>query len=298
MSLLNTANDGMPNVLVAICRYLAYAGPVPASRVIEVCAPEPFCSPGRARHTLNTWLKLGFLTTDDQDRIALPKHVSRYADLEAGLHGELRRRVLAPKNNEPFWGSEGVLSADFTRGLAWCLAIDPWRLHGNGWDGVNQLELETLPREREIFRNDTRWNGFRYWAVFLGFGWLSRYPKRGALVVDPTLAIRQSLSAVFAGTRQLSQRSFLDRLRDELPVLDGGAYRLKVERQLNPTAWSSPGPGELSTSLSFAMRRLAVDGTLTLEDLADSPEGRATLTGRAGRTLGRFSHVALAGGAP
>src|SRR4051794_34248822 len=39
MSLLNMASDGMPNVLLALYRYLLAEGPTPEAKLIAACAP-------------------------------------------------------------------------------------------------------------------------------------------------------------------------------------------------------------------------------------------------------------------
>ncbi len=302
MSLLNMPSDGMPNVLVALYRYLLATGPTPATKLIDVCAPDGVCRQDRAKATLNTWTKLGFFEReDDTVRLApgLPAPVrdrkTGEDELRPALRQTLRELVLRADNNEPLWGPEGR-AADFTRGLAWCLAMDPLRLHGNGYDPVNRLELDTLPTDREVFRNDTRWNGFKVWTVFLGFGWLARFPKAGTLVVDPTPAVRDALSDVFAGAAEATQRDFFARLREQLPVLDGGTYRTDVESKLTRTAWQPPGTGQVSASLSLALLRLRNEGVIAFADRDDPAAGRAVLTGRGGRVLTAASHVLFAGG--
>lgn len=301
MSLLNMTSDGMPNVLLALYRYLLANGPTPEAKLIDVCAPDIVCRQDRAQSTVNTWAKLGLFARGEADVRLSPDLTTPVRDRksgEAALRPVLRELIFRPDNNEPFWGSEGVRAADFTRGLAWCLAMDPLRLHGNGYDPVNRLELETLPADLEVFRNDTRWNGFKAWAVFLGFGWQARFPKAGTLVVDPAPAIRDTLPAIFAGTTELDQRDFLTHLRERIPVLDGGGYRAEVEGSLNRSVWTGPGAGELSASLSLALVRLKDEGAIDFADRADPAAGRAVFRGRGGRQLASVSHVLYAGGRP
>ena len=299
MSLLNMPSDGMPNVLVALYRYVLAVGPTPATKLIDVCAPDGVCRQDRAKATLNTWTKLGFFEREDDTVRLTPSLPTAVRDRKSGeevLGRVLRELVLRADNNEPFWGSVGVHAADFTRGLAWCLAMDPLRLHGNGYDPVDRLENDTLPNDVEVFRNDTRWNGFKAWAVFLGFGWQARFPKAGTLVVDPTPAVRDVLPDVFAGAAEVTQRDFFARLRERLPVLDGGTYRTEVESKLTRTAWQPPGAGQVSASLSLTLLRLRNEGVIEFADRADPAAGRAVLTGRGGRVLTAASHVLFAGG--
>lgn len=284
-------SDGMPNVLLAIYRYLVAERSAPRQKIVQVCAPSIVCRQDRASSTLNTWLKLG-LFTDGEGVIRLAPDAPRD---ESRLRTWLRSLIFRAENNEPFWGSEGVRSADFTRGLAWCLALDPFRLHGHGFKDVDALELDSLPREVEVFRNDTRWNGFKAWALFLGFAWQARYPKKYTLVVDPTPAIRDVLPTVFGASTELTQKDFLDRVRQPLPILDGGTYRLLVEEELRPGHWPQPQPDELSISLSLALRRLHVEGIIDFKDRADPIAGRVNLVGRNGRRLAGVSHVVFKG---
>ena len=67
----------------------------------------------------------------------------------------------------------------------------------------------------------------------------------------------------------------------EVPVLDGGVYRVAVEAQLEKSALSQLQPGQLSTSLSRALFSLMIDQTLQFENKADV--GRSIVfTGRDG----------------
>lgn len=285
-------SDGMPNVLLALYRYLRAEGATPQPKLLDVCAPAVVCQQDRAAHSLNTWAKLGLFAEDGAGRACLTPDAPRE---ESRLRAALRALVFRGDNNEPFWGSKGVRASDFTRGLAWCLAMDPIRLHGQGYKAVNELELDTLPGDVEVFRNDTRWNAFKTWALFLGFAWQSRYPKKYTLVVDPAPAIRDALPAVFGSANDLTHRDFLDRLREQLPVLDGGTYRLAVEEKLLAGRWLRPNAGELSASLSLSLQRLKFEGVIAFENFADPAAGRVTLTGRNGRPTDPVSHVIFKG---
>jgi hypothetical protein len=301
MSLLNLPSDGMPNVLLALYRYLLAEGPTPEAKLIAVCAPPVVCRQDRAKYALNTWAKLGLLERDGEVVRLSPELPAAVRDRrlgEAALRPVLRELVFRPGNNVPFWGSEEIRAADFTRGLAWCLAMDPWQMPGGAYDEINRLELDMLPRRVKVFEFDTRWNGFKTWAVFLGFGWQARFPKSGALIMDPAPAIRETLPAVFASAAELSQRDFLDRLRARLPVLDGGTYRAEVEDNLDRARWSGPKPGEASASLSLALLRLKHEGTIDFDYRDDPAAGRVVLTGRGGRQLLPASHVLYRGGRP
>jgi hypothetical protein len=314
MSLLNRPSSGLPNVLIVLYRCVLVHGPLPRSRLLSLCGP-PAATDAKAKmpqKTLTTWRKLGLFEVRDDDTVRLSPALQPAArDPATGpgrLPDTLRELVLRPENNANLWGRDdgpeaddpdaptGVRAADFTRGACWCLSMYP-RLPRETtvrrmWDGVDGLQQATLEPGYSAFVNDTRWAGFAAWAPFLGFGWsaVSR-----PLVVDPTNAIRHELTAVFGEETRLTQRQFLDRLVDRLPILDGGAFRQDVEARFLPGRWERPREGVLSESLSAALERLSAAGVLDLEDRADTE--RRTLSGPGGRQTRTFSHVVLRGAA-
>ena len=152
---------------------------------------------------------------------------------------------------------------------------------------------EQLSADFLLLQNNTRWDGLKAWTPFLGFGWSSRFPQ-GALVPDPTVAIRDALPVVFNKKGEISARSFLDRLAQEVPVLDGGTYRTEVEQHLRegPESSWSPLSGIVSTSTSRAIMRLVKRGILSAENRSDAPE-RVRLAGRNKTEIEVFSHFRL-----
>jgi hypothetical protein len=161
-----------------------------------------------------------------------------------------------------------------------------------GHTDVQRLEVAQL-RNHAAFTNDTRWAGFKSWAVFLGFGWICRYPN-DALVIDPTSAVRDVLPQVFEGSRELRQAVFFTRLAEILPVLDGGDFRTRVEQKIDRSVWSGVGPDHVSSSLSRALNRLHDCGEVTLDQRADAE--KRNLVGRNWRNVRSVSHVVWKGG--
>ena len=137
-------------------------------------------------------------------------------------------------------------------------------------------------------QNDTRWTGLRFWARYLGFA----TGEESSFFMDPTIAVRAQLKMVFQVQESLTASEFVDRLSARVPVLDTGNYRIEVEQTLKLETWHPPSVGHLSTSLSFALRRLQKQGILSLESLADAGS-RLALTGHFERTWQDFTHVRL-----
>lgn len=275
MSILNRPSDGLFNMVIVLYRTLLYEGPMNRDKLLSLVAPASVSEDGKmASSSLRRWTDLGlFEEVDEEVRISKNGRPSRdKAAAEASLASTMRRLVLTPANNANFWDAEGSASADFTRAVAWMLAQDVYRHAFCANHEAEAVEINQLGgKDRSLFQNNTRWSGFKAWAHFLGFGTLGRYPKADVFQADPTVAVRESLDAVFGKARELVVAEFIDRLAEELPVLDRGRYRVDVESQLHPESWDSPKPQEVSTSLSRALIRLREAGVLRLEERADSP---------------------------
>ncbi len=54
------------------------------------------------------------------------------------------------------------------------------------------------------------------------------YPRRGAFQIDPNVAIRDNLDAVFDGTNQMPVSDFMAGTGPEIAIIDGGLYRREV----------------------------------------------------------------------
>jgi hypothetical protein len=289
VSILNRPSDGLLTVLLVLRRALIAYGPQPEGRLVALCAPPSAVDPDMARKTLFRWRQLGVFHERD-GRIHLRPDLSAVEtnDLD-GLRRILLQLILMPDNNPEFVAmeagrppaEEGSLAADFTRAAAWTLAQDIYGFSGR-WERMQtEQAINPLP-----FTNDTRWAGFVDWAAFLGIG----CKHRGVLVLDPAFAVRSVLSAVFRGTRDLPQELFLQRLAEALPVIDGGRYRVAVEKQMM-RPWRIFRQHEVSPSLSAALLHLEVSEELRLETRADAPQ--RTLTGRGGGEFRKFSHVVV-----
>ena len=295
MSLLNITNDGKRGVLVAIYRLLLAEKSLERDRLLSLCAPAGLCDPKHARGTLNTWVELGLFESSGDvtnPKISISQLVPKEERREDLLSVWASRRALAPENNERFWETEDSRCADFTRAVAWLLAQDVYEAEHSSWPIVQAIMKIQMPGSDGIFgQNDTRWNGLRAWAPFLGFGRMVTVGK--PLIIDPTGALRHALPIIFGKRTTLAADEFLASVAEFLPVLDQGAYRQLVENKLreheSPDGWLSPPTGQLSTSLSRALLRVTSDGTLRGEKRADAT-ARARLTGRKREVISEFSH--------
>jgi hypothetical protein len=294
MSLLNTTNDGLPNVLSALCTALFLAkGSMQEAELMAKVAPEEIVyEKGKmVRQTLNRWVDLGLFARNDGQVILSsyfpPKEALRHADHAAVIRRAVRKCALAAENNRELWAREGSRAADLTRSLCLLLAQD---VYGTGFAQLEARENEQVVNaELRLVQNDTRVSGLKKWSHFLGF---VRLPDGGD--IDPTVAMRESVEEWMPRGESMQTTAFLARLAEELPVLDGGQYRRAVEEKLNRQNMFVPGAGEVSSSLSRALLALRATGELVFENQSDF-EGGLTLAGRDGvRPDLRFTHVTRA----
>lgn len=289
MTILNTTNDGLPNILIVLHRTIVRHAPLDETRLIQLCSTTEPPKQDLLGNTLRRWKQLGLFKPGGNDKLTLDKS-DKYSEQ---LPAICRRLLFSDENNQRFWDNEGTRAADFTRALAFILAQDIYTNEFGAHPKVQALEQRQFRDEtRRLLQNDTRWNGLRHWAKYLGFFW-----EDHRLWPDPAAAIREELPEVFGKQCELPAQDFITRLGEYLPVLDGGRYRLEIEAALEPTEWQPPPrPDLLSTSLSRALWRLSrPGGPLRLERRADAGDGH-TLQRAGGRDWQTFTHVLLARG--
>ena len=293
MSILNRPSDGLFNMVVALHKTLLYEGQMSRDKLLALVAPASIGEDRKmASITLNRWSTLGlFEEIDGNVRISqdIPSPREK-AKAAASIRSIMRRLVLAEDNNTSFWDSERSASADFTRAVSWMLAQNVYHCNLSSSEEVAAIErVQISALDRAFIQNDTRWNGFKAWATFLGFGTVGRYPRADAFQIDPTMAVLDSLDAVFAASDEIGIDDFMRLLAETLPVIDGGHYRREVESQLNPRHWEVVKDREISTSLSRALIRLREGGRIRLDSRSDS-RGRMEMLLQGKRRLA-ITHV-------
>lgn len=296
MSILNRPGDGVYSVLIVLYKCLLVHKKLPIDKLIMLCAPPSISDQDMAKKTITRWLQLGlFEKNDDEEILISPVYhpQNRKPNIQQVLNDlpkTIRKTIFTEENNENFWTSEGNKSADFTRALCWMLAQDIYSMPCGNSESIARIENDQFinASERRPFQNDTRWAGFKAWAIYLGFGWHSN-----TFQIDPTVAIRETLSDIFCSEKSpIPQEVFLHQLTEALPVIDGGKYRKRVEKELLASSWSKPNEHELSTSLSLALTRLHSDGHITLQSQSDAANIKVLL-GRNKRELRKISHITL-----
>lgn len=295
MSILNRTSDGLLTVLIALRKTLLAYGPLTRGALLARCAPpslthysNAFDNQTQARQTLSRWMQLGLFIEDSQERIALADGFVGPADDLDAFRSAVRALVLRSSAAPDGTLDLDAPAADFVQALCWVLSQDVYRLPGGPWREVEPIETAQLASEPYIVQNQTRWDGFRDWAPFLGFGWSVRRGRTTLFFADPTEAVRSSLNYVFGEDPVLPIEVALARVRDALPVSDGGSFRVAVESRLGGS-WVAPDPRDISPSLTRALLGLELAGDIVLDDRADADQ--RNLLGRNRRLVRHVSHV-------
>ena len=297
MSLLNITNDGLPNVLNVLCKAVSLEGQIEKSKLAEICSNREEKSEVRIRQSILRWTQLG-LFSDDDGKISF----SAIAEAELGspkkpevvakkMPSIARHLVFKSDNNENFWDAEKSKAADLTRALAWTLAQNIYDFPLKNTKEVEATEIrQVADQSKRMLQNDTRINGLRYWASFLGFTWASK-----ETMLDPTQAVREECRTIFKTSKDYAASEFVELLASRIPVLDGGTYRQRVEGTLDPQHWQKPSIEQmLSTSLSRALWRLELAGIIELVSRSDAHSNRV-LQRQHGQELQSFTHVVYRG---
>jgi hypothetical protein len=285
MTVLNQASDGLYPEVIVLARASALAGELTADDLLGACATD---NSVRLRGALSRWNALGlFHEANGKISIAAPYIRGRNETIDdwtSRLPHMCRSISLKEPNCLPLWGSEEGLSADLARGLAWLLSQNIFMLP-RAWNEI-ELLASTQVRGAALIQNDTRWNGLRFWARYLGFA----SGDSRSFFVDPTEAVRHEIGTFLKDGDSLDAFTFMEALAQRIPVTDGGAYRREVESRMDDTNWKKPADGHLSMSLSFAIRRLSLEGALIFESKSDAQRA-FTLTGKDHASSMAFTHV-------
>ena len=268
MSLLNITNDGLPNILAVLhATVLRSAKPISEADLLESVSPAAIVEDDAqmARNTLTRWTELGLFVRKD-GLITVKERLSGRRATALEIQPFTRRMAcrlaLSEENNQDLWASHGARAADLTRTLAWMLAQDVYRTSSFS-NFADKESQQILDPERLLMRNDTRRSGIGYWAPFLGFS------RHSFAVIDPTVAVRDSLDEVLTPGQGMPAAQFVERLGTVLPVLDGGRWQIEVLKFIDSAALPRLQPSQLSSALSRALLTLWGSGELLLQQKAD-----------------------------
>jgi len=160
---------------------------------------------------------------------------------------------------------------EFALALSWLLVQNSESLNSLEWSGqVNNMVLKDLNEEfGELdLTNNSRWQHFGYWAIYLGFAIKISIAGKDYLCPNPTEAIECELKKVFKESKELPIRVFFEYLVKKIPVLEFGSVRNRI---MDRAREGLQLPDNLlSFSTSLALLRLEKRGLISLEQKSDA----------------------------
>ncbi len=270
MALLNPSPVlALPTAMWITFRAIAEQGPLAESDMFALTSPPAIRGPvgddaspptQAARESYRALRDHGMVETDERGRVAIAGAAATpksYVAFCTALRGVLLSRPVT----EPPLDESGA--NDFLRGLVWLLTTDPV---GEPWS-EGRTEQERVPvGPTLVFVNSTRWNGFRYWAEALGFAEVAVTGPSvgGALMPNPTRALRDFIVATYAPGDDIPISQLLDDFRGAVPVVPGG--------QLSRSLGYEQDPREVDRATTYALESGRARGWLTLDRRADAAD--------------------------
>jgi hypothetical protein len=297
MTLLNRPSNGHVPTMMILWRALRVFGPMRRADLEALCRPRGVHEDPVAmkvfKGTFATWRSLGmFELENDDDPVRLAPQFASIASTDTErLRTAVLELLLQPENSPALLevsAEENSRASDFVRVVSWALAQDPYRLAK--WE---QAQALTTADEQglTLFHGDGRWAAFQEWAYFVGLG----IPTRHGFVMSPARAVREALrsdrmAAVATTNEDIPLSIFLEKLAEEIPVLDGGAYRSKIDAIRSARGYHL-APRSVSPSLALALLQLKDEEEILLADRGGDVTSRISLMGREGRVVKNVSHI-------
>jgi len=177
---------------------------------------------------------------------------------------------------------------DLPDALCWLLRQDPTQPLGfSGGQHYDALAAQVVDGDPlfDGIRSDAKYQVVVYWARYLGLAErLTIKPVAEKVIADPTRAIAARLPELFAGERELTMHTFIQRLGAQIPVLDGGQVWNEMGGRLKA---ATQAHAHLSQATSFALRRLEHAGKIKLAAISDADAWEL----RVGRETTSPSHI-------
>ena len=178
---------------------------------------------------------------------------------------QMRDAVMARAHSEELGETRTPGGArDLLRGLAWIMTKDP-TADAFSAATVQRDEKASGNDDSRVFISSVRWNGFRYWSGALGFSApvLVSSDAMSGLVGDASRAVWTTLRRSFALGKEIPAMTAIRELRDQLPVLPGGAASIAL-------GFSATADNQVDAATSFALLALEQSESIELRMLSDA----------------------------
>ncbi len=137
--------------------------------------------------------------------------------------------------------------------------------------------------------NNSRWQHFGYWCIYLGFATKVYIAEKTYLCPDPTEAINDEIKNIFTKNKEIQIKEFFLALSRVLPVLEYGSIRIKINESIREGLQLPEDT--LSKSTSLALLRLERRNIIKLIHKADA-DSVLIQDGNKNKTI---SHIAYLG---
>lgn len=245
----------------------------------------------KLKESLSFWLDLGLWELSDDKIRAKDTNAS-----ELNLATRLCECIFDKKVDV----IDGNGVEPLIRSMALFLSLGQYTLVGNKpfkSTDISSIASKYFPSVSEnqtrLSINSSEYPVLSAYGLFLGFfEKLDKYH----LTIDPTRLLKPFIQKVLSKETSkdwLSINEFLISLREEIPVVDGGEYRIIVEQLIEnkQSEWTKLQSHQISASLSIALHRLKVDGIIKLDNKSDSESAMEVFL--PGNTVETISHIKL-----
>lgn len=281
MSILNPTSDGNIEVLWSIAKFICNNGSTHFKKVKEKFVVE---EPKHFENTVRRWEQLGVFERKDE-KLCLSNNFDELTKLnfEQSFPKILRRQVFLERNNPEshFFSQESNLASDFTRMVAWIMLQKPakFSLIFRNFDIMqselfNQLDI--VSSEKAEYINGTRYTELKRWCNLLGLV----QGQSTHEFLDVTPALRSELDPIIAkisdkanlenGVKLFPARDFMEKLKIQLPVLDGGVYQNRIFSVSRKGMVRLPTRETASQIISLGLLRLEKGKLIKLHERADA----------------------------
>jgi hypothetical protein len=233
-----------------------------------------------AKDVYNTARSCGLLAEDDAKVVTLQVD-PRSVELLADFRRHMQRALLGITDDS----ADNYLLNIYA---AWYAVQDDKVFQFMPKDFETRFNSEVFPDAAGRHFNETKFNGWRDWAIFLGIGWPLRFRTREIMVPDAHDRIEPLLDVLLPdGGEPVLFGAFMDLLAEHCPELDGGVL---FSRCWQASRGAEQRGNRLSTMLSNALRVLHEDGSIQLVLMRDAA-ARWQLYPAVGHPVAHVSHI-------
>jgi len=189
---------------------------------------------------------------------------------------------------EVLFNSNLIKDDNFLEVLSWLLSQNQDKLIDRSTK-VRSILIADLNNEIDEELSEQAWQNFIYWAEYLGFASKLPIGNMTYILPDPTIGIKEELNTNFQKDTIFTVKDFFIKLSANLPVLEYGYIREKINQMLRD-GLALPSD-TLSYSTSLAMLRLEQQDIISLESKSDAD----IITLQDGINNRRISHIRYLG---